>query len=202
MKQENKDNRDNKENKYICRAFITPSASDDYDFEAVAVPTNNGQLNYSYKNDEYFNQVLRTSAENVDVSRLESGLPIFDNHPWDSSALNVLGITTGYSFDERGIVVRVKWGARADEQLKADVKNGVIKTVSIEGVIERYIREESINPNDVPIYYADYWIPLSLSLAPVPNDIEAQIEVKRAAEAHKSKQTIIDNSYTELTSKF
>ena len=196
MKQENK------ENTYICRAFITPSQNDDYDFEAVAVPANNGQLNYSWKNDEYFNQVLRTGAENVDVSRLESGLPIFDNHPWDSSALNVLGITTAYSFEERGIVVRVKWGARADEQLKADVKNGIIKSVSIEGVIERYIREESVNPNDVPIYYADYWVPLSLSLAPVPNDIEAQIEVKRAAEAHKSKQTIINNSYTKLTSKF
>ena len=195
MKQENK------ENTYICRAFITPSQSDDYDFEAVAVPANNGQLNYSWKNDEYFNQVLRTGAENVDVSRLESGLPIFDNHPWDSSALNVLGITTGYSFEERGIVVRVKWGARADEQLKSDVKNGVIKTVSIEGIIERYVREESANPNDVPIYYADYWIPLSLSLAPVPNDIEAQIEVKRKIAARK-KEDKQDNLYKSLTSKF
>lgn len=194
---------DNKENTYICRAFITPSVSDEYDFEAVAVPADNGQMNYSYKNDEYFNQVLRTNPENIDITRLESGLPLFDNHPWDSSALNVLGITTGYSFDERGIVVRVKWGARADEQLKADVKNGVLKTVSIEGVIERYIREESANPNEIPIYYADYWIPLSLSLAPVPNDIAAQIEVKRAAEAHKTKQEIIhNNSYTKLTSKF
>lgn len=195
MKQENK------ENTYICRAFITPSQSDDYDFEAVAVPANNGQLNYSWKNDEYFNQVLRTGAENVDVSRLESGLPIFDNHPWDSSALNVLGITTGYSFEERGIVVRVKWGARADEQLKSDVKNGVLKTVSIEGIIERYIREEPANPNDVPIYYADYWIPLSLSLAPVPNDIEAQIEVKRKIAARK-KEDKQDNLYKSLTSKF
>ena len=195
MKQENK------ENTYICRAFITPSQSDDYDFEAVAVPANNEQLNYSRKNDEYFNQVLRTGAENVDVSRLESGLPIFDNHPWDSSALNVLGITTGYSFEERGIVVRVKWGARADEQLKSDVKNGVLKTVSIEGIIERYIREEPANPNDVPIYYADYWIPLSLSLAPVPNDIEAQIEVKRKIAARK-KEDKQDNLYKSLTSKF
>ena len=63
-------------------------------------------------------KVLRTGEGNVDKARLDSGLPIFDNHPWDSSALN---ITTGYSFDERGIVVRVKWGARADEQLRADV---------------------------------------------------------------------------------
>lgn len=195
----------NKDGRYICRAFIAPSESDDYDFEAVAVPTNNGQMNYSYKNDEYFNQVLRTAPENVDTARLESGLPIFDNHPWDSSALNVLGITTGYSFDERGIVVRVKWGARADEQLKADVKNGVIKTVSIDGIIERYIREEGATMNDIPIYYADYWIPLSLSLAPVPNDIEAQIEIKRAADEARAKRNqpeVITTNYKKLTSKF
>ena len=193
MKQDN----NNTDGRYICRAFITPSESDDFDFEAVAVPADNGQINYSYKNDEYFNQVLRTATENVDTARLESGLPLFDNHPWDSSALNVLGITTGYSFDERGIVVRVKWGARADEQLRADVKNGVLKTVSIEGVIERYVREDPVNPNDIPIYYADYWVPLSLSLAPVPNDIAAQIEVKRKA-LQQTKKT----NYNLLTSKF
>ena len=58
MKQDNKER--NKENIYICRAFITPSESEDYDFEATAVPADNGQINYSYSNDEYFNQVLRT----------------------------------------------------------------------------------------------------------------------------------------------
>ena len=54
MKQDNKER--NKENIYICRAFITPSESEDYDFEATAVPADNGQINYSYSNDEYFNQ--------------------------------------------------------------------------------------------------------------------------------------------------
>ena len=90
---------------------------------------------------KYFEQ----EKGNVDKARLDSGLPIFDNHPWDSSALNVLGITTGYSFDERGVIVRVKWGARADAQLREDVKNGVIKTVSIEGIVERYVREPAVN---------------------------------------------------------
>ena len=199
MKQDNKER--NKENIYICRAFITPSESEDYDFEATAVPADNGQINYSYSNDEYFNQVLRTGEGNVDKARLDSGLPIFDNHQWDSSALNVLGITTGYSFDERGVIVRVKWGARADAQLREDVKNGVIKTVSIEGIVERYVREPAVNPDELPTYFADYWIPLSLSLAPVPNDIAAQIEVKRAIDSNNKKQTRKDN-YSKLTSKF
>ena len=149
-------------------------------------PADNGQINYSYSNDEYFNQVLRTGEGNVDKARLDSGLPIFDNHPWDSSALNVLGITTGYSFDERGVVVRVKWGAGPTSSF-GKMKNGVIKTVSIEGIVERYVREPAVNPDELPTYFADYWIPLSLSLAPVPNDIAAQIEVKRAIDSNNKK---------------
>jgi len=170
-----------KENdKHICRAKITPSESgSDYDFEAVAVPAENGQIRYSWTDEEYFMQILRTKPENIDTSRMDSGLPLFDNHPEaeDAGAMNQLGITVGYSFDERGIVVRCKFGARADEALRADVTNGIIKTVSIEGTIQNY--SISRMHGELPKYYAELWTPESLSFAPVPNDIGAQIEVKR-----------------------
>ena len=56
-----------KEEYGIIRAAISPNAteSNDYDFEAVAVPVNNKQLRRSYENDEYFYQVLRTSKEKI-----------------------------------------------------------------------------------------------------------------------------------------
>ena len=173
---------------HICRAAITPMSEEnsEYDFEAVAVPAENGQINYSRQNDEYFNQVLRTGKENIDTSRLDSGLPLFDNHPWDNSAENTLGITTSYMFDERGLVVRCKFGARADEALRSDVKNGIIKTVSIEGTIINYSVERKMG--EVPVYYAELWTPESLSFAPVPNDIAAQIEVKRAIDKQVKSQ--------------
>lgn len=191
------------EDKRICRAIINSvDDNSEFDFEAVAVPTDNGQLRYSWENDEYFNQVLRTNEANIDKSRLDSGLPLFDNHPWDNSAKNTLGITTGYFFDERGLVVRAKFGARADEALRADVKAGIIKTVSIEGSIVNYsvIREAG----KIPVYYADLWIPESLSFAPVPNDISAQIEVKRAltAQIERSKQPESDSLLNSLIKKF
>ena len=50
-------------------------------------------------------KVLRTGEGNVDKARLDSGLPIFDNHPWDSSALNVTRHHTGYRSMSRGVVV-------------------------------------------------------------------------------------------------
>ena len=186
----------------IIRAAISPNAteSNDYDFEAVAVPANNKQLRRSYENDEYFYQVLRTSKENIKTERLDSGLPLFDNHPWDNAAMNTLGITTEYSFDERGLVVRCKLGSRADEALRNDIKNGIIKTVSIEGVIENYSVVR--NSGEIPIYYADLWIPESLSFAPVPNDIEAQIEIKRKLQSQKEKEIENKSVINSLIKKF
>ena len=187
----------------VIRAFIQPPTGNGWDFECIAVPGKNGQMRRSYENDEYFMQVLRTGKENIDSSRLDSGLPLFDNHPWDASAINTLGITVGYDFTDKGIVVRCKFGARAEEELKLDVKNGVIKTVSIEGTIQNYSVEREAGK--LPVYYADYWTPESLSFAPVPNDIGAQIEVKRAVQKQienkppvKGEQSV----YKSLINKF
>ena len=57
--EELKDNR-------ICRALIEPQPEGaDFDFVAVAVPAENGQINYNWRDDEYYNQVLRTAQENI-----------------------------------------------------------------------------------------------------------------------------------------
>ena len=184
----------------ICRALIAPSTDEGYDFEAVAVPFENGQIRYSYQNDEYYNQVLSVDSSNINTARLDSGLPLFDNHPWENSAENTLGITTEYMFDERGLVVRAKFGARADEALKADIKNGIIKTVSIEGSIESY--EVTRELGKVPVYRATMWTPESLSFAPVPNDIGAQIDVKRAIQKQIELTPVQESKYKSLTNKF
>lgn len=176
------------EERSICRAMIAPAAEGaDYDFECVAVPVENGQMRYSHMNDEYFMQVLAVDRKSIDPSRLQSGLPLFDNHPWENSALNTLGITVDFDFTEKGLVTRCKFGARADEALRSDVKNGILKTVSIEGTITNY--EVTREAGKVPVYKATLWTPESLSIAPVPNDIGAQIEVKRAVQKQIEKQS-------------
>jgi len=180
-----------KDEKYIARASITPASveqSADFDFSCIAVPTNNKQLRYSSNNNEYFYQILKTEKENIDVNRMDSGLPLFDNHPYDNSASNQLGITVSYEFVEAGIKMNCKFGARADEALRADVKNGIVKTVSIEGDIINYSVERT--EGSIPNYYAELWQPTSLSFSPIPNDIEAQIDVKRAVSEQINKSNI------------
>lgn len=205
------------DNNHICRAIIKVSENADYDFECVAVPAVNGQLQYlrdeeGYRvydenyNPKLFNQVLLTARENVDTIRLDSGLPLFDNHPDfdDISVMTTLGITTWYDFTSEGLIVRCKLGARADQMLRDDIKNGIIKTVSIEGTIEEYGRIEQTLEDKYPNYYATKWTPLSLSFAPVPNDIESQISAKRAIKKQiaQPKDEVEETKYKLLTSKF
>ena len=194
----------------ICRALIEPQPEGaDFDFVAVAVPAENGQVNYNWRDDEYYNQVLLTAPENINTDRLDSGLPLFDNHVYDKSALNTLGITVGYQFTERGLEVKCKFGNRADMALRNDVKEGIIKTVSIEGSIQRY--EVELKAGELPIYNATLWTPESLSFAPVPNDIGAQIEVqrkiKKQIEANVESKVGIEaedklDNYKKLINKF
>lgn len=191
-----------KEDKQVCRAFISSVEGSEWDFEAVAVPFENKQLRFSWENNEYYYEVLRTSPENIKAERLDSGLPLFDNHEFDKSSKNTLGITVGYDFTDQGIVIKGKWGARADQELRDDVKNKIIKTVSIEGSIYRYTIERK--EGEIPVYYVDLWEPDSLSFAPVPNDVGAQIEVKRALkeQIERSKKPESDSLIDSLIKKF
>lgn len=188
---ENKEKLFGREDCGVMRALVTVSTEEGYDFECMAVPSDNKQLKYSWENDEYFYQVLRTGIDNIVLDRLESGLNLFDNHPYDLSAMKTLGISKSYDVTEAGLSLKIKLGARADDALRKDIQDGVLKTVSIEGEVRRYniVREAG----QVPIYYADLWEPTSVSLAPVPQDIAAQVNVKRALDAqlHK-KESFID----------
>lgn len=183
----------------IIRALIVESQSEDYDFGCIAVPNNNKALKYNPSKKEYFYQILRNKQENILLDRMDSGLPIFDRHPEleDQTAMNTLGITVGYEFTDEGIFFKCKFGARADEALREDVKNKVIKTVSIEGTVMEYSEERGAG--QVPVYYAELWEPESLHFAPVPNDIDSQIDVKRALDAqlHKTKKESYLDSLTK-----
>ena len=190
---------------HAIRALIAPATSEDYDFSCIAVPAENGQVKRKWEGDdyEYYLEILGTKPENIMVERMDAGLPIFDNHPWDQSAMNTLGVTVGYEFLPEGIRMNCKFGARADEALRADVKAGVIKGVSIEGDIYEYTVER--NTGKLPVYRATKWQPSSISFAPVPQDIGAQIDVQRAIkrQLEKIEQPETGKSIIEsLISKF
>ena len=180
-------NKNNKEKMPAMRALILEnSGGEDYDFVCIASPFDNGQIRYDYNSSRYFKEVLVPSTENTRTDRLDSGLPLFDNHPWDKSAKNQLGISRKYEFTPDGIKLYVKWGSKADQAMRDDVANGITKTVSIEADIYEY--EITEKAGEIPVYRTIDWDPTSISLAPVPQDILSQIEVKRAIQKQIQEQ--------------
>lgn len=179
----------------IFRAKITISEEEGYDFSCIGVPYENSQIRYSFSNNEYFYQVLMTGDENIIKNRLDLGLGLFDNHPSDLSARNILGKSVGYEFVKDGLKLNILLGARADEALRSDISNNILSSVSIEGEVHEYKIERK--DGEIPIYKATLWEPTSISIAPVPNDVGAKIDVNRALAQLHNKPFL-----TNLINKF
>ena len=78
---ENKEKLFGREDCGVMRALVTVSTEEGYDFECMAVPSDNKQLKYSWENDEYFYQVLKDWHDNIVLDRLESGLNLVRQPP-------------------------------------------------------------------------------------------------------------------------
>ena len=89
---------------------------------------------------------------------------------------------------------------KLENNMKSDIKNAIIKSVSIVGSVLEYEIERK--EGMIPVYYAKTWEPESLSFAPVPQDISAQIEVKRAIQKQIEKKSENISIVESLTSKF
>jgi len=74
------------------------------------------------------------------------------------------------------------------------------KTVSIDDEVLEYEIERK--PGMIPIYYAKLWEPQFLAFAPVPQDIAAQIEVKRAIQKQIEPPTPGKSIIESLKTKF
>ena len=144
----------------------------DTDTLKVVFATENPILLQGYKYSdswEIFREILVCNEEAIRKERLEIGLPLFPDH-WSRSANEVIGKTISYQIVDGRCIAEIKLGARADEALRSDLKNGIINTVSVGCQIYRV--EKDLIEN-VPTYRAIDWEALHIALAPEPADTAA-----------------------------
>lgn len=138
---------------------------------------------------EEFNEILRCDKANVRTKRMDVGLPIFPDH-WDRTTKNQLGITTAYRFEDGKISATIKLGARADEELWSDIKNGILKTVSVGCNIYKVERMENTEMNIPLTYTATDWEPKHIAFAPEPADIDSTMRCEGVEVVGKSTAKI------------
>lgn len=131
--------------------------------------------------EENFNEILSCNPENVRQERMIAGLPLFDNHQWNKSAVGdtmkagVLGKVRNIRFENNEIIGTVHLGARADDALLSDIENDIVSGVSVGYNVYTYERQPLAVGEKTPNYIATDWEPMEVSLAPVPADINSKV---------------------------
>lgn len=181
----------------FSRALITPNSFNEEarSFDVVFATEAPCQMRgYMIGLDEDFNEILLCREGNVRTERLNDGLPVFDNHPYNKSASIQLGICSNTRFENNQLVGTITLGARADDALISDIKNGIIKGISVGYNVYTYQRDV-FSPDDMPTLNAIDWEPFEVSFAPVQADTNSKIRSNNG-EKH---ETIILNNEKKMT---
>lgn len=126
-----------------------------------------------YDIDEPFNEVLSCTPEHIRLERANAGLPLFNNHN-TGGVFTVFGKVSDIRIDNKELSGLVKLGARADEALISDIKNGILSGVSVGYNVYKYERTAP-RKGEIATYKAIDWEPIEISLAPVQADINSKI---------------------------
>ncbi len=110
-------------------------------------------------------EILDHSPGAIDMGRLESDAPLLFNHDRDV----VIGVVEKAWVDGEKAYARVRFGNNAKAQeVYADVRDGILKNVSVGYRIHEMVLVEE--KNDTPVYRVTKWEPFEVSIVSVPAD--------------------------------
>jgi phage head maturation protease len=177
-----------KMNKQYGRAIIQPTTIDTKTREVdVVFATETPVARFGWE--ENYNEVLSCEESAVRMERVNAGLPVLDTHD-NRSVLKQMGRASKVWFnDKREACARLRFSQR-DEAAKVfqDIVDGIITGISVGYRVFKFMREPQAG-GKIPIYRAVDWMPIEISLAPVPADINSGV---RAAAAEQNKVKIIN----------
>lgn len=116
---------------------------------------------------------LSLEPQHVDMTRMESGAPVLNNHSRYSLS-DVLGVVerAWIKDGEARAIVRFDDGEEANEVFRK-VKNGILRNISVGYSVRKY--EITEKEGAMPIYRAVDWVPAEVSVVPVGADAGAGV---------------------------
>jgi hypothetical protein len=185
-------------NKQYGRAIVQPATVDTEAREVdVVFATETPVARWGWE--ENYDEVLSCEANAMRMERVNAGLPVMDAHnTW--SVASQFGRASKVWFNEkREACARLKFSQREDAaKIFQDIIDGIITGISVGYRVFKYQREPQGEGKN-PIYRAVDWMPVEISLAPVPADINSGV---RAAGNEQNELKIINiNSKRNMTKK-
>ncbi len=140
--------------------------------------------------DPYFEE-LSMDEKSVRMQRLASGTAPFLNVHRKYDLSDVIGVIESASLGSGQGRCKVRFSKREDvEQIWQDVKNGILRNVSVGYAVHKYERQPMKEGEEIPVYRATDWEPMEVSLVPIGADAGANL---RSLEERSSDCEFINN---------
>lgn len=138
---------------------------------------------------------LKVSNSSVDLSRLNAGAPLLNNHSRYNGLDGIHGVVekAWITKGEGRALVRFAQDEKSEE-IYQKVKDGIIKNVSVGYRVTEY-KDVSKKGDEVPTYRAENWTPFEISLVDIPFDENSQVRNL----SNDENDCIITRELTEVT---
>lgn len=191
---------DRQEQGLLRRNFTTrPETFNDKERSVeIIVSTEAPYKRYIYREDvrrfELVQEVLEHTNDAINLSRLNSGAaPVLDSHnSWNLKSQ--MGVIESTRMENKELVSKIRFSSREElSPIIKDIKEGIIKNVSVGYTVEEYQIEEK--KGELPVAIAKKWTPLEASFVSVPADPNAgarnfeQENLKNRMDNLENKQT-------------
>lgn len=166
---------------------------------------------FDWSDYEHIDEILVCTPESGDLTRLNSGAPVLDNHNrWGKTSEVVVGVVESARFENGVGIAKLRFGSSKDDlDLMEKVRDKIVTGVSVGYNVKEYtvVRTEG----EIPKYRATKWEATEISFTPVQADVNSRVrsegdasnEVKvidekpAVAETEAQEETETENQDTE-----
>lgn len=177
--------------KHLIRAqFVPGSMNAEQRTVDVTFATDTPVLRYSWRYDEYYNEVLDMAG--ADLGRAANGLPVLDNHGRWGSVGDILGRAESVRIENGVGTAKVRFSKRDNiASIVSDVEDGIIRDISFGYNVTKMERMEKKEGQAYRDYIARQWEPNEISFVTIPADPKAGV---RGEGDESPEPEIIDNN--------
>lgn len=149
----------NQEDRTVEVSFATETAVRTFDWD-------------SYEN---INEILVCTPEAGDLTRLNSGAPVLDNHNrWGQTSKVVVGVVENARFEGGIGIAKLRFGNSDDDtDLMNKVRDKIVTGVSVGYNVKEY--QVTRTEGETPVYRATKWEATEISFTPVQADVNSRV---------------------------
>lgn len=146
----------------------------------VTFATETAVRTFDWDSYETINEVLVCTPEAGDLTRLNSGGPVLDNHNrWGKTAEVTVGVVENARFENNIAIAKLRFGDTEDDtKLMHKVRDKIVTGISVGYNVKEY--QVTRAEGQIPLYRATKWEATEISFTPVQADVNSRVRSEGA----------------------